>query len=27
MWIGCAGGLYRLNSTGIVIVTTNGPWE
>lgn len=27
IWIGCAGGLFRLNSDGIVNVTTNGPWD
>jgi len=25
-WFGCAGGLFRINSTGVVNVTTNGPW-
>ena len=27
IWLGCAGGLFRLDSDGIVNVTTNGPWE
>lgn len=27
IWIGCAGGLFRLDSKGIVNVTRNGPWE
>ena len=27
IWLGCAGGLFRINSKGIVNVTTNGPWE
>ena len=27
IWIGCAGGLFRINSKGIVNVTTNGPWD
>jgi ligand-binding sensor domain-containing protein len=27
LWLGCAGGLFRINSNGIVNVTTNGPWE
>jgi ligand-binding sensor domain-containing protein len=27
LWLGCAGGLFRLNSNGVVNVTTNGPWE
>lgn len=27
IWMGCAGGLFRLNSAGIVNVTTKGPWE
>lgn len=28
MWLGCAGGLYRIDTTGQVMnITTNGPWE
>lgn len=27
MWIGCAGGLFRLDSEGIVNITTHGPWD
>ncbi len=27
LWIGCAGGLFKLTSTGIVNVTTAGPWN
>lgn len=27
IWLGCAGGLFRLNSAGILNVTTKGPWE
>ncbi|WP_432410998.1 ligand-binding sensor domain-containing protein [Rasiella sp. SM2506] len=27
LWMGCAGGLFSINSTGIVNVTTKGPWE
>ena len=28
IWLGCAGGLYRINKDGIVInVRTNGPWN
>lgn len=27
IWLGCAGGLYLINATGIVNVTTQGPWE
>jgi len=27
MWLGCAGGLFRINSNGIANITTNGPWE
>jgi len=27
IWLGCAGGLFRINSKRIVNVTTNGPWE
>lgn len=28
MWLGCAGGLYRISPNGeIVNVTTNGPWH
>jgi ligand-binding sensor domain-containing protein len=27
IWMGCAGGLYRLNSDGVVNVTQNGPWN
>ena len=27
IWIGCAGGLFRLNSDHTVNVTTNGPWN
>ena len=27
MWLGCSGGLFRLDSTGVVNVTTNGPWN
>lgn len=27
IWLGCAGGLFRLNSAGILNVTTEGPWE
>lgn len=27
LWLGCAGGLFRLNSDGIINVTTNGPWK
>jgi ligand-binding sensor domain-containing protein len=27
IWLGCAGGLYRINSKGIVNVGTNGPWN
>ncbi len=27
VWIGCAGGLFSINSSGIVNVKTNGPWE
>jgi ligand-binding sensor domain-containing protein len=28
MWLGCAGGLYRINSAGEVLnITTNGPWK
>ena len=26
IWLGCAGGLYSINSKVIVNVTTNGPW-
>jgi ligand-binding sensor domain-containing protein len=28
MWLGCAGGLYRINSKSEVLnITTNGPWN
>lgn len=27
LWLGCSGGLYRLNSSGLVNVTIDGPWE
>lgn len=28
VWLGCAGGLYRINIDGSVVnVTTNGPWK
>lgn len=27
LWLGCAGGLFQINSNGIVNITTNGPWE
>jgi len=27
VWIGCAGGLFCLNSSGIVNVKTDGPWR
>ncbi|QOD59868.1 hypothetical protein H9I45_10960 [Polaribacter haliotis] len=27
IWLGCAGGLYRINGEEIVNVTTNGPWK
>lgn len=27
VWLGCAGGLFRLDSEGIVNVTTEGPWD
>lgn len=27
LWLGCAGGLFRLNSNGIVNVRSNGPWD
>lgn len=27
IWYGCAGGLFRLTSEGIINVTTDGPWE
>ncbi|PTM08997.1 MAG: hypothetical protein DA407_06730 [Bacteroidetes bacterium] len=27
IWLGCAEGLFSINSKGIVNVTTNGPWE
>lgn len=28
IWLGCAGGLYRINSNGeIVNITTSGPWN
>lgn len=27
VWLGCAGGLFRLNLKGIVNVTRNGPWN
>ncbi|MFT4778780.1 MAG: ligand-binding sensor domain-containing protein [Flavobacteriales bacterium] len=27
IWIGCAGGLFRLTENGVVNVTTNGPWK
>jgi ligand-binding sensor domain-containing protein len=27
VWIGCAGGLFCINSSGIVNVKTNGPWK
>ena len=27
IWLGCTGGLFRLNSSGMVNVTTAGPWE
>jgi ligand-binding sensor domain-containing protein len=27
IWMGCAGGLYCLNSKGVVNVSTNGPWN
>jgi len=28
LWLGGAGGLYKINMNGEVInVTTNGPWE
>lgn len=27
LWIGCAGGLFRNDSTGIVNVTIEGPWK
>lgn len=26
MWIGCAGGLFRLEANGAVNIKTNGPW-
>lgn len=27
MWIGCAGGLFRLDANGAVNITTDGPWN
>lgn len=27
IWFGCSGGLYCLNSKGVVNVTRNGPWD
>jgi ligand-binding sensor domain-containing protein len=27
IWLGCAGGLYRINAKDIVNITTNGPWK
>jgi len=27
VWFGCSGGLFLMNSTGVVNVTTNGPWK
>lgn len=28
IWLGCAGGLYRINPNGEVLnITTNGPWD
>lgn len=27
IWIGCAGGLYRLDSTQVINITKNGPWK
>ncbi|MEM7087429.1 MAG: two-component regulator propeller domain-containing protein [Bacteroidota bacterium] len=27
MWIGCAGGLFRLDANGTVNITTDGPWN
>ncbi len=27
LWLGCAGGLFRLNTNGIVNITNNVPWE
>ena len=27
IWLGCAGGLFRLNSEEIINVTTSGPWN
>jgi ligand-binding sensor domain-containing protein len=27
IWLGCAGGLFSINSAGIFNVTTNGPWK
>lgn len=27
IWVGCAGGLYTINTKGIFNVTTSGPWK
>lgn len=27
IWLGCAGGLYSINSKGVTNVTTHGPWK
>jgi hypothetical protein len=28
MWLGCAGGLYRINTAGEVLnIITSGPWK
>lgn len=27
IWLGCAGGLFRINSSEIINITTNGPWK
>jgi ligand-binding sensor domain-containing protein len=27
VWFGCSGAVFLLNSTGVVNVTTNGPWD
>ncbi len=27
IWLGCAGGLFRLNSYGIINITSNGSWN
>lgn len=27
LWIGCAGGLFKLTSEGVINITTEGPWD